>query len=63
MLVAFFREDPGCDGTVLQTTWFISISYFDDYAVTGWWQRTAEYTYEPFELLHSHWHLVRVLWL
>jgi hypothetical protein len=62
-LAAFFQAGPGRNGAFLQTVRFISISYLDDHAANDWWRRTTDYAYEAFELLYSHWRLMRVYWL
>lgn len=62
-LAAFFEDGPGRDATILHNVRFLSISYLDDHAATGWGRWTTNYAYEAFEHLYKHWDLMQISWL
>ncbi|KAH8663698.1 hypothetical protein BGZ60DRAFT_74150 [Tricladium varicosporioides] len=53
-LAAFFEDGPGQDTTTLHNIRFLSISYLDDDAATGWGRWTTGYAYEAFKHLYKH---------
>jgi hypothetical protein len=54
-MATFFEDGPSWDAKTLHNIRFLSISYLDDHAATGWGRSTTNYAYEAFEYLHKHW--------